>query len=382
MIYLDNAATTPVASEVLDEMLPFLRETFGNPSSIHSAGQAARCALDVARDRVAGLLGGQSREIIFTSGGTEADNLAIRGVLQSRADEGRHFITSSVEHEAVLDTARAMEAVGWSITVLPVDRFGAVHPESLSRAIRRDTTLVSVMLANNEVGTVQPIRELAEIAHAAGALFHTDAVQGAAHIGVTAAELGADLISISSHKMHGPKGCGALWVRHGVPLAAQVTGGGQERRRRSGTENVAAIAGFGKACEMTAVHGAEERARLLGLRDRLISGVLAAVPDARLTGHPTERLPNHASFIFDGVEGEPILINLDFAGICASSGSACSSGAVEPSHVLTAMGFSAFEAAGALRLTLGRYNTAEDVEAVVTALPPIIASLRRLSTPS
>jgi cysteine desulfurase len=382
MIYLDNAATTPVASEVLDEMLPFLREAYGNPSSIHSLGQQARHAVDVARDRVAGLLNVSSREIIFTSGGTEADNLAIRGVLEATRAKGRHLITSAVEHEAVLDTAHAMEAAGWEVTVLPVDCHGLVSPDTLRDAMRPDTTLVSVMLANNEVGTIQPIAELAAVAHEGNAFFHTDAVQGACSIPLDARAMGGDLLSISSHKLYGPKGCGALWVRDGVPLDTQITGGGQERRRRSGTENVAAIVGFGKACEIVReCVASDEPARLKALRDRLIEGVLSQIPGTHLTGHPTRRLPNHASFVFPGIEGESILINLDFAGICASSGSACSAGAVEPSHVLTAMGIAPADARGALRLTLGRYNTDEDVTALLDVLPGIVATLRSLSSP-
>lgn len=379
MIYLDHAATTPVDPDVLQEMLPYMREAYGNPSSLHTMGQEAKYALDVARDRVAALLDAQAREIVFTSGGTEADNLAIRGALWEQSEKGRHLIVSAIEHEAVLETARHMEHLGWDVTYLGVDRNGMAQPDVLREAMRPDTSLVSIMLANNEVGTIQPIAELAAVAHEAGALFHTDAVQAVGAIPVHPRELGVDLLSMSSHKLYGPKGTGALWVRHGVRLSVQVTGGGQERERRSGTENIPAIAGFGKACEIAAeALAAGEPARITALRDRLIKGVLDRVPDTILTGHPRQRLPNNASFCFPGLEGEPILLNLDFAGICASSGSACAAGAIEPSHVLVAMGYPPNVANGALRLTLGRETTDADVNAVLESLPRIIADLRAL----
>jgi len=380
MIYLDHAATTPVDERVLEEMAPFFRGAYGNPSSLHSLGQEAKFALDTARDRVASLLHAQAREIVFTSGGTEADNLAIRGVLWEQREKGRHFITSAVEHEAVLRTAHHMEDLGWEVTVLPVDRDGVVHPGSLREALRPDTALVSVMAANNEVGTLQPIADLAAVAREAGVLFHTDAVQAVGALDVDPRGLGVDLLSLSGHKLYGPKGAGALWVRHGVRLAVQMTGGGQERERRSGTENVPAIVGLGVACEVAAeCLAAGEAERMRALRDRLIAGVLTRVPNARLTGHPTQRLPNNASFAFPGVEGEPILLNLDFEGIAGSSGSACATGAIEPSHVLVAMGYEPEVANGALRLTLGRENTDEDVDTVLEVLPRILAGLRALA---
>lgn len=381
MIYLDHAATTPVDERVLAEMWPYMREAYGNPSSLHSLGQETRFALDTARDRVAALLCAQAREIIFTSGGTEADNLAIRGVLWDRKDRGRHLIVSSVEHEAVLETAHEMERLGWEISILPADEHGVIRPEALQAALRPDTVLVSVMMANNEVGTLQPIAELAALAREAGALFHTDAVQAVGAMPVHPETLGVDLLSLSGHKLYGPKGVGALWVRHGVRLAVQITGGGQERERRSGTENVPAIVGLGAACELAAeALAAGEPERIAALRDRLIRGILDRIPDALLTGHPTERLPNNASFVFPGMEGEPILLNLDFEGVAASSGSACATGAIEPSHVLLAMGIAHDIASGALRLTLGRENTEADVDAVLDILPRIHASLCRLST--
>lgn len=381
MIYMDHAATTPVDERVLSEMLPYMREAYGNPSSLHSLGQESKFALDTARDRVAALLHAQAREIIFTSGGTEADNLAIRGALWERRDRGRHLIVSAVEHEAVLDTAHAMRDLGWEVTTLPVDGHGVVRPEALRAALRPDTTLVSVMLANNEVGSIQPIADLAAIAREAGALFHTDAVQGVGALDVDPAALGVDLLSLSGHKLYGPKGAGALWVRHGVRLAVQMTGGGQERERRSGTENVPAIVGLGKACELAAEALASgESERLASLRNRLIAGVLSGVPGAQLTGHPTHRLPNNASFVFPGMEGEPILLNLDFEGIAASSGSACATGAIEPSHVLLAMGIPPDIAGGALRLTLGHASTNEDVDTVLEVLPRIHSTLRGLAT--
>jgi cysteine desulfurase len=381
MIYLDHAATTPVDERVLEEMAPYFRQAFGNPSSLHTHGQEAKFALDTARDRVASLLHAQAREITFTSGGTEADNLAIRGILWEQREKGRHFITSAVEHEAVLETAKAMAAIGWQITCLPVDHDGAVHPDSLREAIRPDTTLVSVMTANNEVGTIQPIGELAAIAKESGVLFHTDAVQAVGALDLDPRTLGIDLLSLSGHKLYGPKGAGALWVRHGVRLNVQMTGGGQERERRSGTENVPAIVGLGKACELAAASLADgEPQRITRMRDRLIAGVLEKVPDSMLTGHPTDRLPNNASFVFAGVEGEPILLNLDFEGIAASSGSACATGAIEPSHVLIAMGYPPEIANGALRLTLGRDNTEADIDSVLSVLPRILSTLRRLAT--
>jgi cysteine desulfurase len=381
MINLDHAATTAIAPEVLDEMMPYLTTAFGNPSSLHSLGQEAKVALDVARDRVAGLLNAQAREIIFTSGGTEADNLAIRGILWELQDRGKHLIVSSVEHEAVLETAGAMERLGWEVTRLPVDSRGMVSTDALHDALRDDTVLVSVMTANNEVGTVQPIAELAALAHERGALFHTDAVQAVGALDIDVRTLGADLLSLSGHKIYGPKGIGALWVRHGLRLAPEITGGGQERDRRSGTENVAAIAGLGKAAEMAAqMLDSGGMARIAAMRDRLIAGILRSVPEAVLTGHPVDRLPGNASFVFSGMEGEAIVLNLDFEGIAAGSGSACSAGAVEPSHVLTAMGLSADAARGALRLTLGRDNTDADVDRVLHVLPDIVSRLRALKS--
>jgi cysteine desulfurase len=379
MIYLDHAATTPLDPSVLEEMLPFFGELYGNPSTLYSLGQAARSAVDTARDRVADLLNVPSREITFTSGGTEADNLALRGVLCEVRPDRRRLIVSSVEHEAVLDTAHFLERHGIPVTVLPVDGDGTVQPDVLRKMIGTDTALVSVMTANNEVGTIQPVAELANVAHEAGALFHTDAVQAVGSVPVHPAELGCDLLSLSGHKIYGPKGSGALWVRSGVHLFAQMTGGGQERRVRSGTENVPAIVGLGKACELANARISENYAgKLSALRDRLIEGVMSAIPDTMLTGHRDLRLPGHASFCFRGVEGEPVLINLDFSGIAASSGSACSSGASTPSHVLSAMGIPADTIKGNLRLTLGKDSTGNDVDRVLDVLPRIVASLRSL----
>lgn len=379
MIYFDHAATTPIAPEVLDEMMPYLTTAYGNPSSLHSLGQEAKVALDVARDRVAALLNAQAREIIFTSGGTEADNLAIRGILGEHLGRGRHLIISSIEHEAVLESAAAMEELGWEVTRLPVDSHCIVSLDSLGAALRDDTVLVSVMMANNEVGTIQPIAEMAAMAHSHGALFHTDAVQAVGALEIDVRTLGADLLSLSGHKIYGPKGIGALWVRHGVRISPQMAGGGQERERRSGTENVAAIVGLGKAGELAAQGlRSGEADRIAALRDRLVSGIVRAVDDALLTGHPVDRLPGNASLLFPGLEGESILLNLDFEGIAASSGSACSAGAIEPSHVLLAMGYGPDEARGALRLTLGRTNFDADVDRLLNVLPDIIAGLSAL----
>lgn len=380
MIYLDHAATTPIAPEVLDEMMPYLTTAFGNPSSLHSLGQEAKVALDVARDRVASLLNAQAREVVFTSGGTEADNLAIRGILWEHQLLGKHLIVSTIEHEAVLETAAGMERLGWEVTHLPVDAQGVVSPAELRDALRDDTVLVSIMAANNEVGTIEPVSELAGIAHERGALFHTDAVQAVGALDIDVRTLGADLLSLSGHKIYGPKGIGALWVRHGLRIAPQISGGGQERERRSGTENVAAIAGLGKACELAAEGvSSGEPARIAAMRDRLVSGILGSVEGAILTGHPIDRLPGSASFVFPGLEGESILLNLDFEGIAASSGSACSAGAIEPSHVLLAMRYGPDEARGALRITLGRTNTEADVDRLLHVLPPLVAGLRVLS---
>lgn len=358
-LYLDYAATTPTDPEVREAMLPFLGESFGNPSSVHRVGQEVRRALDAARDTLAKALGAESGEIFFTSGGTEANNLALLGVLMAAKEQGRnHLITASAEHHAVIDTALFARELGFAVTVLPVDEFGKVRPEVLAEALTDKTALVSVMHANNEVGTINPITELAALAHAHGALFHTDAVQtlGALPIDVTA--LGVDLLSVSSHKIYGPKGVGALYIKSGVKCTPLFHGGSQERQKRPGTENVPGIVGFGKAVALLPTWRDETALRLAPLRDRFI----ARFPQAFLNGHPTERLASNINLSFVKPDGETMLLALDLWGICASSGSACSSGSIDPSHVLTAMGVPRERALGAVRFSLGRHTTEAELD--------------------
>lgn len=381
-IYMDHSATTPVRPEVLEAMLPYFTEHYGNPSSLHRLGREAGKALRQARQRMADLLGCQPGEIIITSCGTEADNLALRGVAlaRQRRGEGNHIIVSAVEHKAVLYTARHLrDYYGFEVTELPVDSAGRVSPDDLAAAIREDTVLVSIMAANNEVGTLQPLAELSAVCRERGVPFHSDAVQAAGSLSLRVDELGVDLLSLGAHKFYGPKGVGLLYVRRGTPLLPQITGGGQESKRRAGTENVPYIVGMARALELAQAERQSESGRLIKLRDRLIEGLLAAIPDCYLTGHRWERLANHASFIVRGVEAEGMLIGLDMEGICASSGSACTSGAQEPSHVLMAMGVPRHEAAGHLRLSLGHSNTEEHVERVLQVLPPLVQRLRELS---
>ncbi|HEV3232400.1 MAG TPA: cysteine desulfurase family protein [Candidatus Dormibacteraeota bacterium] len=376
-VYLDHAATTPVDPEVLEAMLPYLGEVYGNPSSVYGPGRRARAALDAARDTVAAALGGQAREIVFTSGGSESDNLAIRGVARRNAERGRHLVCSQVEHHAVLHTMQDLERQGFEVSYLPVDGKGRVDPGDLRQALRPgQTQLVSVMLGNNEVGTVEPVAELAELAHQAGAYFHTDAVQAFGKVPVRVDDLGVDLLSISAHKVNGPKGAGALYVRMGTRISPLITGGGHERNRRAGTENVAGIVGLARAAEL-AVRDLQPRvAHMAALAGRLVEGLPAAVPGASLTGHPTERLPHHASFLIPGVPGDSLLMLLDRAGVYASSGSACTSGSLEPSHVLLAMGISPEAALGGLRLTVGAATTAAEVDVAIGAVADAVRQLR------
>jgi cysteine desulfurase len=377
MIYLDNAATTPVDPEVLDEMLPYYGEVYGNPSSIYSAGRQARSAIDAARDLVADALGCQSRELIFTSGGSESDNLAVRGVAVRNADRGRHMVCSQVEHHAVLHTMQDMERQGFDVTYLPVDAAGSVDPADLRAALRPDTVLVSVMLGNNEVGTLEPVRELAALTHEhSDAYFHTDAVQAFGKVPVRVDDLGVDMLSISAHKVYGPKGVGCLFVRMGTRIQPVITGGGHERNRRAGTENVAGIVGLAKAVEVAVRDFDRDTTHLRQVRDRLSDGIAAGIDGARITGHPTERLPHHASFIIDGVEGDGLLMLLDREGVYASSGSACTSGSLEPSHVLLAMGISPKEALSSLRLTVGKRTTDADVDGAVEVIQSAVTQLR------
>lgn len=382
VIYLDHAATTPVDPRVVEVMLPYWTEQYGNPSSIYSLGRAAARALEDARETVAGILHCEPREVIFTSCGTESDNLAIRGVAFARraAGKGNHIITSSIEHHAVSHTVEQLaKHFGFEATFLPVDRYGVVDPDEVRRAIRKDTVLISIMYANNEIGTIEPVAEIGAIAREHGIPFHTDAVQAGGALSLDVNALNVDLLSLSAHKFYGPKGVGVLYARRGVSFWPMQTGGGQERSRRAGTENVPYIVGLATALRLAYEELEEHNARLTRLRDRLIQGVLQSIPDSQLTGHPTNRLPNSASFVFRGIEGESILLNLDMEGICASSGSACTSASLEPSHVLLALGLPHEVAHGSLRLTLGRSNTEEQVDRVLEVLPGIVQKLRAMS---
>ena len=378
-IYLDHAATTPVHPRVKDAMLAYLEDKFGNPSSIHSFGREAAEAVDEARQALAQLIGAKPEEIIFTSGGSEADTMAMFGIVQARQDKGNHIITSAIEHHAVLHTCQALEKRGFRVTYLPVDKHGLVSPEQVGEAIRDDTILVSIMHANNEIGTVEPIAEIGRVCRERGVAFHTDAVQSVGHLPIAVAEINVDLLSLSAHKLYGPKGVGALYRRRGVRITPLIYGGGHERGLRSGTENVPGIAGLGEAARLAAEEMDAEGSRQVALRDRLLDGIEERIPDIIRTGHPTQRLPNSASVCIRYVEGESMLLNLDFAGIAASSGSACTSGSLEASHVLLAIGLEHDVAHGSLRLTFGRDNTEEDVDYVLDALPPIVEKLRAMS---
>jgi cysteine desulfurase len=379
-IYLDHNATTPLHQDVLDRMTAVLRDDFGNPSSVHHFGQRTKSIVDDARAAVASLIGGDASDVVFTSGGTESDNFAIRGVAEATEASGRrHLIATSIEHEAVLNTLKALARRGWRTTLLPVNQSGVVSPDALRAAITDDTAIVSVMHANNEVGTIQPIAELAAIAHERGALIHTDAVQSAGKIPVNVKTLGVDLLSLSAHKMNGPKGAGALWLRRGIRLVPVMTGGRHERNRRAGTENVAGIAGFGVAAALAARKLAAEAPGLATLRDRLEQGVVRAVPGSAINGEGSPRVPNTTNISFERVEAESLLIGLDLAGFAVSTGSACSSGTLEPSHVLKAMGFPAHRTQNSIRFSLGMGNTDADVDRLVAVLPGIVEKLRSLT---
>ncbi len=378
-VYLDHAATTPLDERVLESMLPYFHREFGNPSSIHRWGQEAEAAVERARATVAGLLGASPDEIIFTSGGTESDNLALRGVARAERQRrgARHLLTTPVEHPAVLKTARDLsELEGFELGRLPVDEHGRVDPAHLEHALRPDTALVSIIFANNEIGTLNPIADLARICRERGVPLHTDAVQAASQLAIDVSSLGVDLLSIGAHKFYGPKGVGALYVRRGISLIPVQTGGGQERGLRSGTLNVPLIVGMAEALRLTAERRAEANSHFLRLRDRIIESVLGHVPNARLTGHSTLRLPNHASFVFRDVDGNALLAALDQAGFASSSGSACKTGQPEPSEVLSALGIPKDWALGSLRVTVGRSTTDEEVEAFLETLPPIVSRLR------
>ena len=378
-LYADHAATTALSPRALEAITPYFRDAYGNPSSLYTFGQQAKSDLDAARAEVARCLNAKPEEIFFTSGGTESDNWALKAVAELRGGKGRHIITSAIEHHAILHTLEHLEkALGFSVTYLPVDSLGRVDPQAVKAAIRPDTILITVMAANNEIGTIEPIAEIGAIAREAGVLFHTDAVQAVGHIPVDVSAWNCDMLSLSGHKFHGPRGVGALYVRRGLRLPPLIHGGGQEKGRRSGTENVAGAVGLAAALR-EAVDGLEARSVLLAARrDRLIEG-LTRLPCSRLTGDPVHRLPGTASFVFEGVEGEALLLHLDAKGICASSGSACSSASLDPSHVLLAIGLPHEVAHGSLRLSLGEENTDEDVDYLLQAVPEVVEYLRNMS---
>ena len=378
-VYADNAATTPVTPAVLEAMTPWLMENYGNPSSIYSIGRAARTAVEKARRQVAAALNAEPGEIYFTSCGTEADNWALKGSMRRWAAKGKkHLITAAFEHHAILHSAKALEKEGFEVTYLPVTPEGLVDPAELEKAIREDTALVSIMLANNEIGTVQPIAELAAIAHAHGAWFHTDAVQAVGHIPVDVKALGVDMLSLSGHKFHAPKGVGALYVKKGILPNIFMDGGAQEKGRRAGTENLASIVGLGEAITVATASLEENMARITAMRDRLIDSLLQR-PRTRLNGSREHRLPGNLNISFEGIEGESLLLRLDMAGICASSGSACTSGSLDPSHVLMAIGLKHEVAHGSLRLSLSELTTEADIDYIIAQVPPIVEGLRAMS---
>ena len=379
-VYFDYNATTPLASEVIEIVAHASREIFGNASSVHRFGQQAKAMLDDARSSVAALVGGDPSEVVFTSGGTEADNFALRGVAEALEPAGRrHLIASAIEHEAVLNTLKALARRGWQITLLPVDASGIVSPDRLREWITDDTAIVSVMHANNEIGTIQPVAALAEIAHAHGALMHTDAVQSAGKIPVDVRALGVDLLALSGHKFNGPKGAGALWIKRGTRVQSTMTGGKHERNRRAGTENVPAIAGLGVAARLAREKGAGEATQIAALRDRLEQKILATVPGTAVNGNREGRVPNTTNISFDRVEAESLLIALDLEGVAVSTGSACSSGTLEPSHVLKAMGLPTHRTQNSLRFSLGTFSTEAEVDFVAGILPRLVEKLRGLT---
>ncbi len=378
-IYLDHAATTPTRSEVVDAMLPYFTQQFGNPSSVYEVARINRKAVDEARSMVANALGATSDEIFFTSGGTEADNWAIKGIAEAYEQKGKHIITSAIEHHAVLHTCQYLEKKGYQVTYLPVDEYGQISIQDLKEAIQEDTILITIMYANNEIGTIQPIEAIGKIAKEHNIIFHTDAVQAVGHVPIHVKEMNIDLLSLSGHKLYGPKGIGALYIRKGVRIKPFIHGGAQERNRRAGTENVPAIVGLAKAIELSMKEMEESNHKIIELRDYLIKGIQEAIPHIRLNGHPTERLPGNVNFSFRFIEGESLLIGLDMHGIYASSGSACTSGSLDPSHVLLAIGLPHEIAHGSLRITLGPENTKEEMNYVLETLPKIVQRLRDMS---
>lgn len=378
-VYLDNNATTPVHPEVLEAVLPFYQENFGNPSSIHQFGRGVRVAVDESREKVASLLGADPSDVVFTSGGTESDNFAIKGIALANQQRGKHIITSMIEHPAILDTCKYLEKLGFKVTYLRPDPYGIIDPEQVREAITKDTILVSIMQANNEIGTIEPIAEIAEITKGNKIYFHTDAVQSLGKIPTKVDELGIDLLSLSGHKIYAPKGIGALYIRKGTKMHPLLHGGHQEKKRRSGTENIPGIVALGKACQLAQGEIKQEAEYLTRLRDELHQGILERIPHVQLNGHPTKRLPGTLNLSFKFVEGESLLINLDLKGVAISTGSACSSGSLEPSHVLQAIGVPHEVIHGSLRFSLGRTNTKEDIDYVLEVLPPIVDKMRAMS---
>ena len=378
-VYLDNAATTALSPKVLEKMMPYLTDIYGNASSPHSFGQTARIGVEHAREQVARAINADPSEIVFTGCGTASDNTVLFGVAERYAKKGAHIITTNVEHHAILHSCAALEKKGIKVTYLPVDKDGLVTPEQVRDAITDKTILVSVMFANNEVGTIMPIPEIAAVCHEKGVLFHTDAVQAAGHVPVDVKAMGIDMLSISGHKFHGPKGVGVLYERKGIRLPSYIIGGEQEKGRRAGTENVAGIVGLGEALELAVTNMSETSARMTRMRDRLIEGIEATIPEVKLNGHRTKRLPNNVNFSIKYIEGESILLMLDMAGIAASSGSACTSGSLDPSHVLLALGLTHEVAHGSVRMTLGDDTTDEDIDYVLETLPKVAHRLRAMS---
>ena len=378
-IYLDNAATTKTAQEVVDAMLPYFTENYGNPSSIYDLGTKSKEAITKGREQIAEVLGAKSEEIYFTAGGSEADNWALKATFEAYKNKGNHIITTKIEHHAILHTAEFLETKGVDVTYLNVDEFGKISLEELENAICPETVLISVMFANNEIGTIQPIAEIGEIAKKHGVLFHTDAVQAVGHVPIDVEKLQVDLLSMSGHKLGAPKGIGAIYIRKGTRISPLIFGGAQEKKLRAGTENIAGIVGLGKAAELAVAEMEETTKKLIALRDKLIHGILESIPDSRLNGHPTDRLPGNCNISFSYIEGESLLLLLDALGIAASSGSACTSGSLDPSHVLMAIGLPHEIAHGSLRLTIDRENTEEQVDFILEKLPGLVQRLRDMS---
>ena len=378
-VYMDHAATTPPAEEVAEAMRPYLSEKYGNPSALYAIGRESRQAIEESRRKVAALINASADEVYFTSGGSESDNMALRGVLQARGDGPNHIVTTNIEHHAVLETAEFLQGIGYGVTIVEVESTGLVDPADIRRAIKPETAIVSVMHANNEVGTIQPVAEISKVCREAGVYLHTDAVQTVGNIPVDVEEMGVDMLSMSAHKLYGPKGVGAIYIRKGTRVARFIQGGEQERAMRAGTENIGGIAGLGAAAELAAGEMEAKVPRITALRDRLASGMIEAIDDTFLNGHPDIRLPNNVHVGIRYIEGEAICLQLDTVGICASTGSACSSEALQPSHVLLALGVPTLEAHGSVRFSLGRGTTTEEVDYVLEQLPPIVKRLRAMS---